>query len=446
MRLQTKQWIVAVLSLFFLGSLLIVGLIESERLVPERKRKSIVTARNEGCVNCHTEKSPGIVAQWRDSRHAQLGVGCLDCHQAQKEDKDAWQHEGSLVAVIVSPRDCSKCHAQQAKEFTASHHAKAAQFIGSLDNFLGVVVEGVPAAVGGCQKCHGSTVKVLASGRLDPATWPNTGMGRINPDGSNGACSACHARHQFSPAQSRRPENCGKCHMGPDHPQIEIYEESKHGIVFHAREKEMNLESRSWVVGKDYTAAPTCATCHMSAAPKLPTTHDVGKRISWTLRPVVSKKLPDWERKRADMKIVCGACHSPAFVNAFYIQYDNVIDLYNEKFAIPAQNVMNALRKAGKLTPTPFDEKIEWTFFELWHHEGRRARMGASMQGPDFTQWHGFYELAKHFYFKFLPEAEELMPGVSDQFVKGKHHAWRKGMSRERIQKMLDFYETRYGK
>jgi len=27
------------------------------------------------------------------------------------------------------------------------------------------------------------------------------------------------------------------------------------------------------------------------------------------------------------------------------------------------------------------------------------------MMGPDYTWWHGFYEVAKHFYFKFIPEA-----------------------------------------
>ncbi|MCK5880185.1 MAG: hypothetical protein KAH24_10400, partial [Holophagae bacterium] len=28
--------------------------------------------------------------------------------------------------------------------------------------------------------------------------------------------------------------------------------------------------------------------------------------------------------------------------------------------------------------------------------------------GPDYTWWHGFYEVAQHFYFKFIPEAREL--------------------------------------
>ena len=64
----------------------------------------------------------------------------------------------------------------------------------------------------------------------------------------------------------------------------------------------MNLESKSWIAGKDYSAAPTCATCHMSAAKNLPVTLDVGKRINWTLRPVISTMLENWEAKRKNMK------------------------------------------------------------------------------------------------------------------------------------------------
>src|SRR3974390_2893358 len=88
----------------------------------------------------------------------------------------------------------------------------------SLDNFLGEVVGGAPAVAVGCFQCHGSTVKVLPGGEFDPSTWPNTGIGRINPDGSGGSCSPCHTRHLFSKAQAREPAACGKCHLGPDHP------------------------------------------------------------------------------------------------------------------------------------------------------------------------------------------------------------------------------------
>ena len=63
----------------------------------------------------------------------------------------------------------------------------------------------------------------------------------------------------------------------------------------------MNLDAKSWVVGKDYSAAPTCATCHLSATPTQPVTHDVGDRITYTLRPAISIKQQHWEKKRAWM-------------------------------------------------------------------------------------------------------------------------------------------------
>jgi hypothetical protein len=402
-------------------------------------------AAKEDCISCHKSNSPGIVGQWRFSKHGKNGIGCYDCHKAENSDVDAFEHYGESIATIVSPKDCGQCHEQQEQEFTASHHSKAAQFIGSLDNMLGVAVEGAPAAILGCQQCHGSVVKVLEGGKLDPATWPNTGVGRVNPDGSKGSCTACHPRHDFSRAQVRQPENCGRCHMGPDHPQIEIYKESKHGILYMANKPRMNMESDSWVVGEDYNAAPTCVTCHMGATPSNPSTHDVGARISWTLRPVISTKLPEWAKRRYAMKDVCFQCHTPAFVDNFYTQFDGAVELYNNKFAKPSKAVMDELYNDGLLTKTPFDEKIEWTFFELWHHEGRRARHGASMMGPDYTQWHGFYEVAKNFYTEFLPEAEELKPGIAETALTGEYHKWKKGLNEEEMRDLIEFYKDRYG-
>jgi formate-dependent nitrite reductase cytochrome c552 subunit len=377
--------------------------------------------------------------------HGDNDVGCLDCHKADADDTDAFDHNGETIAIIVSPKDCASCHEGEVAEFSDSHHAQATQFIGSLDNFLGVAVEGNPAAVSGCEQCHGSSVVVAENGQLDPKTWPNTGMGRINPDGSNGSCSACHARHDFSAAQARQPENCGKCHMGPDHPQLEIFNESKHGILFAANKDEMNLDSDSWIVGQDYSAAPTCATCHMSATPDQATTHDIGTRISWTLRPVVSTKFDDWEVRRDAMEDVCTQCHSQSYVDSFYQQFDEVVELYNNKFAVPAKGIMDQLKAEGLVTVTPFDEEIEWTYFELWHHEGRRARHGAAMMGPDFVQWHGFYEVANNFYNHFLPQAEELKPGIAETLMGDDYHRWRAGLSDEEMQELLQFYEERYG-
>ncbi len=172
-----------------------------------------------------------------------------------------------------------------------SHHSKAGQILASLDNLLGEVVGGPAAVNAGCRQCHGGVVEIGKDGKPTPGTWPNTGIGRINPDGSAGSCTACHGRHRFSKAQARTPDTCGKCHVGPDHPQIEVYNESKHGIIYRAKVDEMNLESDKWVAGVDYSAAPTCATCHMSRGGDQPKTHNVGERISWTLRPPISQKI-----------------------------------------------------------------------------------------------------------------------------------------------------------
>ncbi len=401
---------------------------------------------SQACIRCHQKMAtPVVVQQWATSRHAADGIGCYECHQADKADPDALEHNGFTISLLVTPKDCAPCHEQEGKEFAASHHAAAGEILGSLDNVLGEVAEGPPAANSGCRQCHGGVVKVLAGGKLDAATWPNSGIGRINPDGSKGTCAACHSRHSFSASIARQPENCGKCHLGPDHPQAEIYAESKHGITFRAKIGEMNLDAKTWVLGKDYSAAPTCSTCHMSATKDLPLTHDVGARISWTLRPEISVKLPNADARRGDMQKVCSNCHGKDWIGNFYKQYDSVVGLYNDKFAAPAKAIMAKLREAKKLTPTPFDETIEWTYYELWHHEGRRARMGAAMMGPDYTQWHGFYEVAKAFYSEFLPEAERLLPGVTKDARGMADHKWLEGISKEERERIEKYYQSRYG-
>ena len=55
-------------------------------------------------------------------------------------------------------------------------------------------------------------------------------------------------------------------------------------------------------------------------------------------------------------------------------------DLYTKKLLDSSKNL---------------DEKLEVDMYELWHHEGRRARFGAAMMAPDYAWWHGFYELKK---------------------------------------------------
>ncbi len=391
------------------------------------------------CMACHKKESAGLYNQWFQSAHALHNVTCIDCHGAAKKDVDAFEHYGAFIATLVTPKDCGKCHQKEMQEVDGSHHAKAGQILDSNDAYLAHVAGGHPVAIQGCESCHGSKVKIdkNTSNKLSAESWPNSGIGRINPDGSLGACNACHTRHSFSKAQARQPEACSKCHLGPDHPQKEVYEESKHGNAYYTHLDEMNLKADRWIVGEDYFEAPTCASCHMSATSKQTITHDVGDRISWTLRPIVSTKLENAAQKRENMKDVCRTCHSSTFVDGHYYQYDATVVLYNEKFAKPALEIMTKIQNKKLLEhPASFSNKIEWTFWELWHHEGRRARHGAAMMGPDYTWWHGMYEVAQHFYFKFLPEAQEFGDAEVNAYIdnlltKDPMHAWLNGSTAE---------------
>jgi hydroxylamine dehydrogenase len=503
-----------------------LALSAEQKLIPSGEQKT--DAANAQCVECHLKQSPALVMEWQRSRHAAMGVGCLDCHGAKKEDTDAWLHEGATIAALVTPKDCAQCHETECKEFERSHHARAGEILASLDNVLAEKAAGMPGnsadAVNGCWQCHGAIVKFQRDSKgdilhatngkplLDANTWPNSGIGRLNPDGSKGSCHACHSRHSFEAKLSRSPENCGKCHMGPDHPQIEIYNESKHGIAFYANRDKMALDKDGdWVLGKDYSAAPTCASCHIASysaqnGKVSGNSHDVGERLSWTLRPEISvhqnlvvytdghkedypetRALPKigdnvetkektvsneklattnvtrkvasiitWQDRRAKMKGACLNCHNDPCADNFYKQFDDLVTLYNEKFARPAKAIMEELIADGVLKKNaPFEHKLQWTYYELWHHEGRRARHGASMMGPDYTHWHGMYEVSKHFYTEFLPEAVETVATVKPE-LKAKwekrvgdlllkdEHVWRTGLTPAEAEAIRKTAQERY--
>jgi len=542
MTLESKRWIIGGLGAVFLLSLVFVQWTETVRRAEEaglRPRGIVPPASSAECVSCHAQQTPGIVGQWEGSTHAARGVACVECHSASREDIDGFDHYGQHIAVVVTPRDCARCHQTEGSEFAQSHHSQAGNILASLDNFLAETVEGSrvafdphsptpgravsnvngsASALSGCQQCHGSRVGLRAvdggvvtsldlkpdqdgkptvpdavarvmhdaDGRplLDSGSWPNTGIGRLNLDGSSGSCSACHSRHDFSPRRARQPENCGKCHLGPDHPQKEIYEESKHGVAYRDLRDRMNLDGSTWILGSDYSAAPTCATCHMSGNLRNggKVTHDPGLRISWTNRPPVSVVMDtdaggqivtatdpaERQRliadtavdKRNRMKEVCSHCHTPNYVDGFYAQYDDLVVLYNEKFGKPGQAIMNALAAQNLISQTQFDDEIEWSWFYLWHHEGRRARHGASMMAPDYTHWHGMFEVAERFYMELIPQARELVARartagrtssaasverVIDEILARPEHAWYEQGAEADTERIRREMERRYG-
>lgn len=410
------------------------------------------------CIACHSLLHPGIVKPWQGSAHAKNNVGCFECHQANQGDPDAFEHNGFNIAIIVSPKDCARCHKTEVDEMTGSHHAEANKFTGSLDNVLGRLVTGEPNFDLGCAQCHGSEIVVEAGGKLQVGPWPNSGIGRKNPDGSLGSCTACHQRHSFDMQQVREPKTCGKCHQGPDHPQIEIYELSKHGIAYAAVNDKSIYGKKDLILGQDYYTAPVCSTCHMGGTRKVKRTHDVGARIKWTLRPPISKILPDGEKKREEMQKVCAECHSTSWITGFFTQYDRYVNFYNDKFAIPATDIMKFMKDEKITDETPFNEIVEIDYYHLWHHEGRRGRMGASMMAPDYSHWHGMYEVALNFYFQLLPHADESIrakgtpetiakwDAMKKEIMSRTENKWFAGMPQTELRKIVEFYKNRYGK
>ena len=139
----------------------------------------------------------------------------------------------------------------------------------------------------------------------------------------------------FSVMEARKPEACGQCHLGPDHPQIEIYMESKHGDIYTAHKDKYNWTAApgTWTPGVDFRA-PTCASCHMSGAGTVMTSHDVTERLSWelqaplTIRPADFKPFPaksNWETERGKMVEICTQCHGKTWVDDHYVKLDRVV-------------------------------------------------------------------------------------------------------------------------
>lgn len=375
---------------------LLVGaiLLHERRPRVERDQPSADLVRATGkCASCHREETGAVVEEYESSRHAAAGINCLECHGPQ-EGQEPVEHRGFTIAARVTALNCSGCHTDEYEQYLRSRHAApafaavrgSAPFtadqiehaeryhpgaVRRAPNAL-AALEGEAAVASGCDTCHR--------------------IGSPNPDGSIGACTACHARHRASIALARMPRTCGQCHMGPDHSQLEIYEESKHGILFESRRDRLNLDADPEALTVRDMPVPTCATCHMSGLEESAMTHDVTERLSWFLFDPVSVRRPGYLQGQDAMKALCRHCHAESHTERFYEQAETVLAATNEKVQA-ATEIMDALRAEGRLTPEPFDEPIEFLYFDYWHYYGRTAKHGAFMGGADFVQWHGNYEL-----------------------------------------------------
>jgi len=345
------------------------------------------------CAECHARMQYSVVHEYEMSVHAKKGINCLDCHQPA-EGQQKKDHHGFVISTHLTAGNCRSCHEGIYQEFLHSRHAAPswaaiygekgltpAQVAFSEQYQPGgtkrpphpfVTAEGASAMTSGCEQCHA--------------------VGKPNDDGTIGNCTACHTRHTSSVAMARQPSTCAQCHMGPDHSQIEIYNESKHGVMFAAQHSLMKLDADPKTLSTRDMFIPTCATCHMSGLNGLKMTHDPSDRLGWYLADAVSTKRPNYLRAQTNMKQVCSQCHTQALIDRVYTQAEQVVLNTNTK-VLAAKDIMDALHKDGSLTGPPFSNPIDFTYFDLWHYDGRTSKHGAFMGGADFVQWHGNYGL-----------------------------------------------------
>ncbi len=327
-----------------------------------------VEGRFEGpaCVSCHSAITPGIVNDWRASRHAraETPVYCSDCHG----DDHRRLH-------MPTPRVCGECHATQHGQFLDERrfgfpsHALALERALDANHF----VDKPKAEVTACLQCHSVAAK----------------------------CDSCHTRHRFAAAEARRPEACITCHSGPPHPDDESYFASAHGQIYLAEGAEWDW---SKPLREGNYRAPTCAYCHMHQGQ-----HQVADKPIWKFGIKQVNPLTSANRVRRKRWLeVCDDCHDEALARDALVGLDRERKRAWEKL-YAAEAELRSLREenlfhpaAGSRPPYPNDwldrlwprarigffegqasafynvSPIERDYFEMWYFDNLSAYKGAA--------------------------------------------------------------------
>jgi len=460
-----------------IASILVIftGLILPSHLLAEAP----LSDASQECLDCHASIHPGMVEGWQESRHALItpkqalgveeiarkvssssipdqlqtvAVGCVECHTLRpKAHADTVEHNGYDIHVVVSPKDCAVCHAVESEQYTKNIMAHAFKNLAGNPVYQKLLksIIGKPVFIDGkvkyappdrltkeetCYSCHGTKLEVKGFetrdtdvGELEFAVisgWPNQGVGRVNLDGSLGACSACHTRHEFSVEMARKPYTCKQCHEGPDVPAFKVYMASKHGGIFSAMNRSWNFSNVPWTIGKDFKA-PTCAACHISLLVDTDETvisertHQMNNRLSWRIFGLIyahphpespdtsiirnKDNLPlptdfdggfstdflidekEQKQRTQSMQAVCRACHDTSWVRGYWKRYENTITQTNDE-TLTATEIMGQIWKQGlaeglNKNANPYDEAVEKIWSAVWLFHANSARFASAMAG-----------------------------------------------------------------
>ncbi|MEJ1354618.1 MAG: multiheme c-type cytochrome [Candidatus Sedimenticola sp. (ex Thyasira tokunagai)] len=318
------------------------------------------------CVQCHEGITPGIVADWRTSRHAQSEepVYCDACHG---NDHQKLQ--------LPTPGMCGSCHNKQHSEFKDEARYGFPSHVLAMDRAVDAkhFVDKPKAEVQSCVQCHSVATK----------------------------CDSCHTRHRFDAAEARRPEACITCHSGPPHPDDETYFASAHGKLYLD-------EGSDWDWSKPLTKGnykgPTCAYCHMDNG-----RHQVADKSLWKfgLREINPQTSKNKMLRKRWIKL-CSDCHKEEEAGQWLSELDRERKRAWKKL-YEAEGILKDLRSdsllspaAGERPPYPMDwldtlwprerigffegqasafynvSAIERDYFEMWYFENLGAYKSAA--------------------------------------------------------------------
>jgi hydroxylamine dehydrogenase len=330
----------------------------------------------EQCIACHEALTPGIVADWRESRHSapsnRAPVACPDCHGTDHQKLH-----------LPTPEVCGGCHGTQREALLSERHYGFPSHSLAMERATDSkhFVDKPKAETTACVQCHSVATK----------------------------CDSCHTRHRFDPAEARRPEACTTCHSGPPHPDDETYYASAHGRRYLAEGAQWDW---SKPLAKGNYPVPTCAYCHMRNGQ-----HVVADKPIWQfgLRQV-NPNTAENKVKRSRWIEVCADCHerdfSRAQLHALDLERVEAWQVLNR-----TERLLRELRSegafypaAGERPPYPTDwmdkllpkerigffegqasafynvSPIERDYFEMWYFANLGAYKGAAHGAQDFVE------------------------------------------------------------
>lgn len=346
-----------------------------------------ITAKDlqaEECLPCHREKTPAAVRQWEKSAHGKAGIGCEKCHGTD--------HEKMVKGEArVDMKACAPCHKKAFDSHRQSRHGMG------LHSGWGCTRNLSGRNQRECAFCHDpNSAEPLSAVQCARFLKQSAEMGEVGCNychSVENSCASCHTSHNTDLKIVRDPAVCAKCHMGPDHPQWEMWQTSLHGTLFASMGEK---------------TGPTCQSCHMQEG-----THNVSGGITMSSGGIptpADKAGPEREK----MLKICSQCHAPGFASRELARGDAI---QKQSFAIvkDAEKIILDLSDRNLLDPMPENRPphplsgnqlvldsqllyedtshIERLFFKMKKYDYARTIKGTYHQNPAYAHWYGNAEL-----------------------------------------------------